>query len=134
MIRPGRNYGYPCLTGVSEPGPIPDACSPDAELTPPAWASGSPTLATSAATFLVGDGWGPWSGDLIVTTLKEEDLRRFSVAPDGLVVMEETLLDGEFGRLRAAVIGPDGALYLSTANGADDRLLRVTPSGPPSGE
>ena len=134
VIRSGRNYGYPCVTGASEPGPIPDACDPGAELTAPAWASGSPTLATSGATFLEGGSWGPWAGDLVVTTLKEEDLRRFSVAPDGRLTAEETLLDGEYGRLRAAVIGPDGALYLSTANGSDDRVLRVTLAEPPSGE
>lgn len=132
VIRPGGNYGYPCVTGASETGPIPDACASDVELTPPAWASGSPTLATSGATFLAGDAWGPWAGDLVVTTLKEEDLRRFTVAADGRVAAEETLLDGELGRLRAAVIGPEGALYLSTANGTDDRLLRVTPRESPT--
>lgn len=94
---------------------------PGAELTTPAWASGSPTLATSGATFLVGDAWGSWAGSLVVTTLKEEDLRRFSVAPDGRVTAVETLVDGEFG-----------ALYLSTANGSGDRVLRVTlRSAPP---
>lgn len=126
LIRPGGNYGYPCVTGDSEPGPIPGACDAGAELTAPGWASGSPTLATSGATFLEGGGWGSWSGDLVVTTLKEEDLRRFSVTPDGRVTAKDTLLDRQFGRLRAAVIGPDGALYLSTANGDGDRVLRVT--------
>jgi len=126
VIRPGRNYGYPCVTGASDPGPIPGACGADAELTAPAWTSGSPTLATSGATFLAGAEWAAWAGDLVVTTLKEEDLRHFSVASDGATSMEEVLLDGRFGRLRAAVIGPDGALYLSTANGDDDRILRVT--------
>jgi glucose/arabinose dehydrogenase len=134
VIRAGANYGYPCVTGASEPGPIPDACVPDAELTAPAWASGSPTLATSGATFLAGPAWGAWAGDLVVTTLKEEDLRRFSVSPDGRVTAEETLLDAEFGRLRAAVIGPDGALYLSTANGDGDRILRVELSESPPSE
>jgi glucose/arabinose dehydrogenase len=134
VIRPGANYGYPCVTGDSEPGPIPDACAPDAELTAPAWASGAPTLATSGATFLTGDPWGSWAGTLVVTTLKEEDLRRFSVAPDGRVAAEETLLDGELGRLRAAVIAPDGALYLSTANGPGDRIVRVTVRETPAGE
>jgi aldose sugar dehydrogenase len=60
-----------------------------------------------------------------VSTLKEEDLRRFSVDGD-TATLEETLLDGRFGRLRAVVIGPDGALYVSTANGGDDRVLRVS--------
>jgi glucose/arabinose dehydrogenase len=35
-------------------------------------------------------------------------------------------LDGQYGRLRAARLGPDGALYLSTDDGEDDEILRVT--------
>jgi glucose/arabinose dehydrogenase len=39
-------------------------------------------------------------------------------------------LDEEFGRLRAAVIGPDGALYVSTSNAdGEDQIIRVAPGG-----
>jgi glucose/arabinose dehydrogenase len=126
VIVAGGNYGYPCFTGASEVGPIPDGCGPASDYLAPAWASGSPTLATSGATFLAGSSWGDWEGDLVVTTLKEEDLRLFSVSASGSLTPETTLLDGQFGRLRAAVIGPDGALYLSTANGPGDRIVRIT--------
>jgi glucose/arabinose dehydrogenase len=126
VIVPGGNYGYPCFTGVSEVGPISDGCGPASGFLPPVWASGSPTLATSGATFLTDASWGDWDGDLIVSTLKEEDLRRFSISPSGELAEEETLLDGQFGRLRAVVIGPDGALYVSTANGPGDRIIQVT--------
>jgi len=61
-----------------------------------------------------------------VSTLKEEDLRRFSVSANGAVTFEQTLLNEQFGRLRALAIGPDGALYVTTANGGDDRIVRVT--------
>jgi glucose/arabinose dehydrogenase len=127
VIEPGGNYGYPCFTGADAVGPIPDGCGPATDYRPPAWASGAPTLATSGIAFLTGDAWGEWEGDLVVTTLKEQDLRRFTLADDGSIVEAETLLDGRFGRLRAAVIGPDGALYVSTANG-DDRIIRVEPA------
>ena len=60
---------------------------------------------------------------------KEEDLRRFSVADDGTVTFEQTLLDGRFGRLRGVVIGPDGALYVTSSNGTTDRIVRVRRSG-----
>ena len=126
VVVAGGNYGYPCVTGASDPGPITDRCGQATDYLPPAWASGSPTLATSGATFLIGAEWGEWEGDLIVSTLKEEDLRRFSVSAEGVVAFEEVLLDGRFRRLRAVVIGPDGALYVSTTNGAGDRIIRVT--------
>ena len=124
-LQSGGNYGYPCFTGADTPGPIPDGCGAASAYVPPAWASGSPTLATSGAAFLSGAGWGDWEGQLVVSTLKEEDLRRFAVGTDGTATLEETLLDGRFGRLRAVVIGPDGALYVSASNGTDDRILRL---------
>jgi glucose/arabinose dehydrogenase len=126
VIVPGANFGYPCWTGADAVGPIPDGCGPASDYASPAWASGSPTLATSGATFLTGSDWGDWDGDLVVSTLKEEDLRRFTVSEDGATTEAATLLDGRFGRLRAVVIGPDGALYVSTSNGNDDGIVRVT--------
>ena len=35
---------------------------------------------------------------------------------------------GSDPRLRSAVQGPDGALYVATANGSGDRIFRLTPS------
>ena len=51
------------------------------------------------------------------------------------------LLEGEYGRLRTVVEGPDGAIYVLTSNqdgrgsptGEDDRILRVTPPPRASG-
>jgi glucose/arabinose dehydrogenase len=126
VLVPGGNYGYPCITGAADEGPFPEACAGPIEGVPPAWASGFPTLATSGATFLTGNRWSDWDGDLVVSTLKDEDLRLFSVSASGAIALEATLLDRRFGRLRAVVIGPDGALYVATANGSDDRIIRVT--------
>ena len=36
-------------------------------------------------------------------------------------------LDGTQGRIRSLTLGTDGALYATTDNGGDDRVLRVTP-------
>lgn len=43
-------------------------------------------------------------------------------------VQTPAALDGEFGRLRAVVPGGDGILYVTTSNGENDRILRVTPN------
>ena len=36
------------------------------------------------------------------------------------------MFEGEFGRIRTAQIGPDGVLYLLTANGNDDKIIRIS--------
>jgi glucose/arabinose dehydrogenase len=132
-IVPGGNYGYACWSATDtvgpaqeQEGPAKEGCGPADGYLPAAWASGFPTLATSGGVFLPGEQWGAWKDSLIVSTLKEMDLRRFAVSDDGAsATLVETLLDDEWGRLRAVVIGPDGWLYVSTANVTDDKILRV---------
>lgn len=134
-ITPGGNYGWPCYTAVDT---IPDdiggherleiECGEPSDYLPPAWSSGDPTIATSGLVFLAGEGWGSWNGNLIVATLKEADLRRFVIDSDGNAHLEEILLDRSYGRLRAAVIGPDGALYVTTSNARNLSKEGMTPA------
>src|SRR5919106_691197 len=137
----GGNFGYACYTDADHPGPAFDGaaaaeCADADAYLPPAWASGDTTIATSGARMLVGDAWGEWAGSLLVTTLKEQDLRRFELSADGTrATQEDILLDDAYGRLRGIVIGADGALYLTTSNGpnatgpqpASDIIIRVEP-------
>ena len=103
VIRPGRQLRLPVLhRRRRHPDPSPTAAAPDADFLPPAWASGAPTLATSGATFLPAPAGATGRATSIVSTLKEEDLRRFSVSATGEVTHEETLLDG---RVRPAARG-----------------------------
>jgi putative cell wall-binding protein len=117
----GANYGWPTVTGSDGAGGFAD----------PSWASGTPTIATSGGAFVDNAAWGDWNGQLFVATLKESDLRRFSVSPGGTGVgQQEILYNGAWGRLRAAVRGPAGQLYLTTSNGSNDRVIRVSPTNP----
>jgi glucose/arabinose dehydrogenase len=133
VIVPGGNYGYACWSGTDtlgpaqeQEGPAKDVCAAADAYLPARWASGLPTIATSGAVFLNGAEWGDWRGSLLVSTLKEQDLRRFTISADGTqVALVETLLDGAWGRLRALTIGPDGWLYLTTSNVTDDKILRL---------
>ena len=110
----GGNYGYPIYRGpVNKPGYI-----------DPAWSSGNVTLATSGAEFLKGGQWGLWSGSLVVATLKEEDVRRFELFA-GTARQADILFDNVWGRLRTPRLAPDGALYLTTDNGVDDKIIRI---------
>ncbi|MBW3602320.1 MAG: PQQ-dependent sugar dehydrogenase, partial [Actinobacteria bacterium] len=92
------------------------------------WASGFPTLATSGGSFMRGGRWGAYRGDLLVSTLKESDVRRFRPRNRGRRLSQaRVLLDGRFGRLRAATRAPGGNLMLTTSNGDNDRVIRVVP-------
>ncbi|GLZ50513.1 PQQ-dependent sugar dehydrogenase [Actinomycetospora sp. NBRC 106378] len=136
VVIPGRNYGWDPARGGETPGgydegvPMTDLQRyPDA--VPAAWSSGDPTIATSGGAFVSGAAWGDLDGALAVTAQKGEKLlfMRPGTGADAQRIVSVTTppeLDGEFGRLRGARVGPDGALYLTTDNGNDDVILRVT--------
>ena len=91
------------------------------------WASGDPTEAPSGAAVLKGKQWKLWDGAVVLAMLKDERLKVLTFDNQLKLTSEEERLKGEFGRLRAAVMGIDGSLYLSTSNGSDDKIIRVTP-------
>ncbi len=119
-IREGGNYGWPEAFGSDHEGF-------DAPLR-----VYEEAIAPSGATFLEGDS--RWSGDYVFATLRGEALYRLRL-DGGEVAGEEVLLEGDYGRLRTVVEGPDGDLYVLTSNqdgrgspsDEDDRILRITP-------
>ncbi|MDP9264586.1 MAG: PQQ-dependent sugar dehydrogenase [Chloroflexota bacterium] len=115
----GGNYGYPIVRGPDGPGGYLD----------PAWSSGNVTLATSGGDFVTGGGWGSWSGSLFVATLKESDLRRFTIS-GATATQADVLYNGVYGRLRTPRLGADGALYLTTDNGSNDKVVRIIATQP----
>jgi glucose/arabinose dehydrogenase len=95
------------------------------------WSSGFPTVATSGAAFIDDPQWGPWNGALAVGCLVGERLLIFPVsggAVQGTPLIPSELNNSVYGRLRSPVMGPDGALYLTTSEGVNDEILRVTPT------
>lgn len=133
LIRSGANYGWDpaqggTVGGYDESVPMTDLeAFPDA--VPAVWESGRRTEGICAATFLDGEQWGAYDGALVVTALKGAKLLLLNLDVGGqltsVTVPEST--NGPYGRLRAARFGPDGALYVTTTNGQDDKLLRIAP-------
>jgi glucose/arabinose dehydrogenase len=124
-IAPGANYGWPRVRGQE-----------NAEgMVAPVLESGEETWAPAGAAFYDGELLGPWQGNLFFGALRGQHLHRLVLAgPDQTqVVEEERLFEGEYGRIRAVEMGPDGALYFSTSNrdgrgspaAEDDRILRL---------
>jgi aldose sugar dehydrogenase len=100
---------------------------PDAMI--PAWRSGdSATVAPSGGTFITGPQWGSWDGALVVAFLKDSRARVMFLDGDGNVAFATRILEHGI-RLRSAVQGPDGNLYVTTdAGGGADAIWKVTPS------
>ncbi|GAB3487037.1 PQQ-dependent sugar dehydrogenase [Amycolatopsis cihanbeyliensis] len=133
-LRPGGNYGWDPSRGgtvddYDEDVPMTDLDRfPDA--VPELWTSGDVTQAPCGAAFLTGSQWGELENRLAVVALRGQKMLLFRLDSAGEVA--EVTLPPEFGdtygRLRAVRSGPDGALYVTTSNGTNDKLLRVTPA------
>ncbi|HET7684786.1 MAG TPA: PQQ-dependent sugar dehydrogenase [Candidatus Limnocylindria bacterium] len=132
LIVPGGNYGWPCYTGFGTPE-SPSVCggAPASNYRNPLWASGGATIATSGAAFASGPQWADYNGQLFVSTLKQSDVRRFSINAAGTALGgPATHFDNAWGRLRAMVYGPGGQLYVTTSNGSNDRVIRIRTAQP----
>lgn len=121
LVEEGGDYGWPAF-GEDQPEPAAPAHL---------WEE---TIAPSGMAFVSQPG-SAWTGDILVAALRGTALHRMEV--DGTDVTEgEVLLDGEYGRLRAVVEAPDGALWVTTSNldtygertsPQDDRIIRIVP-------
>ncbi len=134
LLRGGGNYGWNPVPGYNESVPMTDFGLPGPQVGAK-WDSGSPTVALSGVGWIRGPDWGAWDGELAGATLKNQRLMIFEFRNnDSLADVDiPPELRGTFGRLRTAVMGPDGSLYV-TSDGAS-AVLRVTPvRGPEPGE
>jgi aldose sugar dehydrogenase len=135
ILRAGANYGWDPSRGGTQNRYDESVPMTDLERFPdavsPAWSSGGNTEAICGAAFLTGEQWGDMQGLLAVAALAGSKLLLLRVDPDGAVTEVGQLpqLGGSYGRLRAARPGPDGALYVTTSNGDDDKVLRIAPTG-----
>jgi glucose/arabinose dehydrogenase len=127
----GANYGWDPVPGYDESTPMTDLAKfPSARTA--MWSSGYPTVATSGAAFLTDRRWGAWRGALAVARLKGQGvtLMRMNPTPGPSRVVATTDLPQAqgLGRIRTLAQGPDGALWLTTSNGTNDRIVRIAPT------
>jgi aldose sugar dehydrogenase len=126
----GKNYGWAPGLPYGEGVPMTDLTKfPDAVSA--VWSSGRPTTALAGITFLEGAAWGDWNGALVGAELKFARLRLLRVDDAGTASTQITELCAEQRvRLRTAVMGPDGALYVTTdAKQGGDEIWRLAPEG-----
>lgn len=117
----GPNAGYDESVPMTDKVKYPDAIEA-------VWNSGPKTIAISGLTILGNEHWADWYDRTIVTVLKDKHLRLLDIGRDGKVNSEKELFKNEFGRIRSAHEGPDGSLYITTDNGADDKIIKISPT------
>jgi glucose/arabinose dehydrogenase len=93
-------------------------------------------LPPGGAAIYTGNSIPEWKGSLIIPTLRSEHLQRVVFNPQSpqQVQRHEVYLQGKYGRLREAIMGPDGELYITTSNcdgrgscsSQQDKILRIT--------
>ncbi len=125
-IEAGKDYGWPLLAGAAVRGD-PLAHVLPGDLVKPIAESGPEDTWAPGGAAVVGN-------TLVFVGLRGEALFKLDLGrPDRGVTAH---FAGQFGRLRDVVVGPDGALYITTSNRdgrgrprpGDDKILRVDPA------
>ena len=116
IILKGKNYGWPNIVGNSS----------DENFVNPLIHSGQSTWAPSGMVFYDSDKISSFSGKFLIGTLRGEHLMVVEISDDGSLISTEKFFDGDFGRIRTAQIDHDGNLYLLTANGNNDKIIRIS--------
>lgn len=118
LIEPGKNYGWPDIRG-NQTG--------EGMETARIQSGGSDTWAPAGAVY--------YDGSIFFGGLRGETL--YEAVLKGTEIAElRRHYSGEFGRIRAVVLGPDGLLYITTSNtdgrgrpnSGDDKIIRIDPS------
>lgn len=134
ILQAGANYGWDPSRGGTESSYDESVPMTDRQRFPAAvpavWSSGTSTEAICGAAFITGQQWGQLQGLLAVAALAGSKLLLMRVDTQGNVTATGQLpqLDGNHGRLRAVRPGPDEALYVTTSNGNNDKILRIAPT------
>jgi glucose/arabinose dehydrogenase len=123
LIRPGLNYGWPVISyGINYDGTVLTEQTEKDGMEQPLhyW---TPSIAPCGMTFLTGDRYPGWKGNLLVGSLRFQYLERV-VIRDHSIIHQEKLLEG-IGRVRNVAISPDGIVYVAIET--PGKIVRLIP-------
>jgi len=124
LIRPGRNYGWPVITyGMNYDGsPITaDTAREGMEQPVTYWV---PSIAVCGIDFYEGSLFPKWTGNLFVSALAQQELRRLVIQDDKVLSQEVILKD--IGRLRDVQCAPDGSIWVAVND--PGTVIRLVPA------
>ncbi|MDQ4051618.1 MAG: PQQ-dependent sugar dehydrogenase [Actinomycetota bacterium] len=125
---PGGDYGWHPTPGYNEEVPMTDHSLPGRQYAAK-WRSGTPTLATSGATFVRGRQWGALNGTLAVAALKASRVVFMTFDRSGkLMKVRSPAALRQYGRLRSVSRADNGDLLITTdTDSGGGAVLRVSP-------
>lgn len=83
-----------------------------------------PSIAVSAMTIYKGDEFKEWNGDALITSLKDQSLRKIKFK-DNEFISEQIIFQGNIGRIRDVKIQKEtGELYMLSDNGELWRMYK----------
>ena len=78
----------------------------------------TPSIAVSAVQIYKGLEFPEWNNHVLVTSLKDQTLRKLKFLSDGNIGDEKILFKNKIGRIRDIKIGPKGKIYLLSNGGS----------------
>jgi len=123
IIEKGRNYGWPEVEGYCNGGENSFCDANDVVEPIMAW---TPTVAACGMDYYDHDAIPQWKNSLLMVALKNRRIYQMKLN-DAKTQITDTneYFEGEYGRLRAICIAPNGDVFIGTSNGGDDRIVRI---------
>lgn len=122
-VRRGLNFGWPVITyGINYNGTSITDLTEKEGMEQPAlqW---TPSIAVCGIDFYQGNAFPDWQDDLLVTSLRYDNVRRVRIN-GSTAVDEEIIYEGD--RARDVQTGPDGYVYIALENPGE--IVRLMPS------
>lgn len=135
-IEASGNFGWPAVHGKCDGDTGGETAFCQANDVVESLAQWTPTIAPAGLDYYDADLIPGWRGSLLFTALKGQALYRMPLSTDHRSISgEHVLFQGQYGRLRDVLVGPDGTVYVGTSNrdgrgsprNGDDRILRIRP-------
>ncbi len=127
IIEKGRNYGWPQVKGKCEGNEVGFCNENNVAESIIEW---TPTLAPSGMAYYNANYIPQFKNSLLLTFLKGARLMQLKLnANQTAIAKTQELYKGEFGRLRAVCVSPEGKIYICTSNGSQDKIIEISVEG-----
>lgn len=124
IVEKGRNYGWPNVEGYCDRTAEGRFCEEHNVKEPiKVW---TPTIAPCGLEYYAHDRIPQWKNSLLMVALKNQRLYQMKLnsSRDGILTTNEYFVT-KYGRLRDVCVAPNGAVYIASSNGTNDKIILI---------